>query len=228
VFNFWFAATVTAYVFFPDDGECEKQLYEKDCVDYTHKHMPTKTSFFANEIASNLGFASGSFMDACEWRGSNYNCTFHRPALSLLSIAELLLLAALIAVPLHLLLDVLLYGLVGVQQRLYDNKAVLKNRHLHNTQTASLVPAPTMRSMVFRAARLEHSRRTVDFLLANEEAEGIKEKIDTDASNFHRFTYSLHNVHYSGVNSLTSFFTSNNATAIEVSPKALPSVKKLH
>ena len=148
---FLFVNCIVATVMFPDDGYCER---------------------FDSESSCEAAQTTGGFFRACEWVQANESCRFLEPDITFVTTVVLALIVALLSIPLDQLLDFLLLNVVSyfrfrrLAQQTDPGEAVppLKAKRDEFAQ------APTMRSLMLQAARLEKIRKTMDFVLPGEEA----------------------------------------------------------
>ena len=160
---FLFVNCLVAALMYADDGYCETFNNDSDC-----------------EAAR----TTGNFFQACEWRTDNESCEFKPPEIDFYSTIVLTIIASMLVVPFEKLLH---YSVVMIAQHYHYRK--LNSRiapgdnpveHILQPRFDEFALAQTMRSTLFRAARLEKARRLMDFTLPVDEAELVQAKISAD------------------------------------------------
>jgi hypothetical protein len=160
---FLFVNSLLAALMYADDGYCETITDASTCKD-------AKTT--------------GDFFRACKWRTDNESCEFQSPSIDFYSTIVLTIIASLLVVPFEKLLH---YSVIMIAQNIHYRNLESKIIPTDNPVEQILQPrfdefalAQTVRSTLFRAARLEKARRLMDYVLPSAEAELVCAKIRED------------------------------------------------
>lgn len=167
-------STGLAYGLYADDGMCQDVGEDlDDCQNAIgilgtalNRHIPSPYISWV------------PFFTICEWRTESIACAFAPPPLELSRVLILALFTAIFAIPLFTVTSVFVTRIFE-HDHLRERQANEKEEKGHKKtgrpefQFDDLVDAQTKRSTFFRAARLAKMRRTMDFILANEEADAI-------------------------------------------------------
>jgi hypothetical protein len=161
---FLFVNSLLAALMYADDGYCENITDASTCKDAR---------------------TTGNFFRACKWRTDNESCEFQTPEIDFYSTIVLTIIASLLVVPFEKLLH---YSIIMIAQHIHyrnleskiipsDNTSV---EHILQPRFDEFALAQTVRSTLFRAARLEKARRLMDYILPAAEAELVCAKVRED------------------------------------------------
>jgi len=154
---FLFVSSIIAVVLYADDGYCEEFTEPSKCTDAT---------------------TTGGFFHACKWRTDNESCEYEPLKIDFYTTIVLTIIASMLVVPFEKLNR---YSVMMIAQYFHYkrlNHAVIPT----NTSVVETVLQPrfdefalaqTMRSTLFRAARLEKAKKTMDFVLPASEADAV-------------------------------------------------------